>query len=384
MAMSRTTAAFVCALLLVAAGCSEGDRLPPGPVNCAVADAYEFLNISGFEASDEMGGWYCYGDPTPGSVPDPEGPPDTDGGAPTVDCGELVVNFVNDNRCGDTRVLKLEAQGHNFWGAGFGDWEHNQAANRAPDGTNYEGISFWVRSAPNRNKTFLLRVDDGRTIVLNREVAAPPVVTNDDPLVSEDNFVVCEDPGRPQAEPGDWDLDGDGCLGLDDIPKCEDHLLPQAEPGDHDVNGDGCLGPGECRDPLVPQAQPTDEDLDGDGCLGPGDIVAGTECRLPPPQELGDPPCYRGGVDRPGTVSRVPAPNECGNYFHTFITVTERWQLMLIPWSTLVQWPCPNRIDGGVNRADIAGFKIEFIQGTHYEVWIDNIAFYRLRAGAGS
>jgi hypothetical protein len=42
-----------------------------------------------------------------------------------------------------------------------------------------------------------------------------------------------------------------------------------------------------------------------------------------------------------------------------------------------VQWPCPNRLDGGINPADIAKFEIELIQGSTYDIWIDNIAFYR-------
>ena len=135
---------------------------------------------------------------------------------------------------------------------------------------------------------------------------------------------------------------------------------------------------------LVP-ATSSDQDLDGDGFVGPGDIARGTECRLPPPVELGEAPCYRGGVDAPASAgSRVPEPDECGNQFHTWITTTERWQLFLIPWDELVQWPCPNRLEGGIDRADIAKFEIKFRQGTQYEIWIDNIAFYRRRTDAGS
>jgi hypothetical protein len=368
MAMTRTAAAVACGLLLVISGCGQDDRPPPKPVDCSVEEAYEFKNI---EAFPNVSNWYCYGDPTPGGVP------------PLQDCA-MVAPVDPPERCGDANMLKLEAFGHNFWGAGFGDWAHNEAASRA-HGAGYEGISFWLKSAPNRDKTFLLRVDDVWTFVTNREVTAPEV-TNPDPEVTEDNLVECLNPtsNEPQVKPGDWDLNGDGCLGSDDIPKCEDPDLPQAKPGDHDVNPkDGCLGPEECHDPLLPQRTAADEDLDGDWCLGPGDIASGTECRLPPAQELGDPACYKPGVGRPGTVSRVPESDECGNYFHTYITATDDWQLVLIPWRELVQWSCPNRRDG-ITVDDIASFKIEFIQGTHYELWIDNMAFYRRRADAGS
>jgi hypothetical protein len=80
----------------------------------------------------------------------------------------------------------------------------------------------------------------------------------------------------------------------------------------------------------------------------------------------------------------VPEPDECGNQFHTYITTTENWQVFLIPWNELVQWPCPNRLDGGINPADIRKLEIKLVQGTRHEIWLDDIAFYRLRADAGS
>lgn len=340
MAMTRTNAALAFGLLVVASGCGEGDRVPNPPLDCSIADGYEFGKITDF--SGGVGEWYCYGDPTPGGIPASTVP--AGGTEPT--CVLAAPSVASPGRCGDTQMMKLEANGHNFWGSGFGDWAHNAAGSRAPDGTGYEGISLWVRSAPNTDRTFLFRVEEGRTIVLNFE----PEVR------------------RPH-------------------PVCDDPLLPQAQPGDTDEDEDGCLDPEDtvgCHDPLLPSATEFDQDLNGDRCLGPGDIAFGTECRLPPPQELGDPPCYKPGVNRPGTASRVPATDECGNYFHTYITTTEDWQLLLIPWGALEQWPCPNRLEDGINPADIAGFKVEFIQGTRYEVWIDNIAFYRRRDGAGS
>jgi hypothetical protein len=113
-----------------------------------------------------------------------------------------------------------------------------------------------------------------------------------------------------------------------------------------------------------------------------GDVIPGTRCRLPPPEAVaGDVSCYNGGVDSPASGGvRVPESNECGNAFHTRITTTETWQLFRIPWNDLVQWPCPNRLDGGIDRTDIGKFEIKFMQGTRYEIWLDNIAFYRARA----
>jgi hypothetical protein len=126
-----------------------------------------------------------------------------------------------------------------------------------------------------------------------------------------------------------------------------------------------------------------DQDLDGDGFMGPGDIFNGTSCRVPPIQALGDPACYHGGVLAPGSPTRVPAPDECGNQFHTYITTTENWQLFLIPWNQLVQWPCPNRLASGIDPSDIAQIEIKLLQGTNYDLLLDSFAFYRRRVDAG-
>lgn len=120
------------------------------------------------------------------------------------------------------------------------------------------------------------------------------------------------------------------------------------------------------------------EDLTGDGVIGPGDRVTGTDCRLPPPNAFGQVECYGGGIEPPASVGvRVPEPDECGNQFHTRITTTEAWQLFLIPWDELVQWPCPNRLPGGIDKSEIARFEIKLSAGMQYEIWIDNIALYR-------
>ena len=59
------------------------------------------------------------------------------------------------------------------------------------------------------------------------------------------------------------------------------------------------------------------------------------------------------------------------------ITLGETWQPYFIPWRDLVQWPCPNRLAGGIDPADIAKLEIKLVQGTRYDLWIDDIAFYR-------
>lgn len=302
MVMPRTVALFCCGVF-VAAGCATKARTATTAVDCSQGDAYEFRNISNFNAG--MPGWYLYADNTPGGVPIIPVP---EGGSSNVE----MVLLDPPGRCGDTGIVELKASGHNYYGAGFGDYDHNQYASRA-NGTGYEGISFWARSPGATDKTFLLYVDDGRTIVL-----------------------------RPDPPAGG---------GL---------------PSVIDVGG---------------------QDLDGDGLIGPGDIAPGTRCRLPPAQSLGQPACYFGGAQAPATPTRVPTPDECGNQFHTYITTTEDWQLYLLPWDQLTQWPCPNRLPDGIDHADIRKIEIKFIQGSTYDLWLDNIAFYRHRsadAGTGS
>lgn len=289
---------FLCCGLAAAAGCETKARVTAGAVDCTQGDAYEFLGISDFTGG--QAGWYLYADATPGGIPDP-----------TVTSNINVTQLEPPGRCGDMGIIELQASGHNYYGSGFGDYMHN-ADNARANGTGYEGISFWARSPGNTDKTFLLYVDDGRTIVL------PPAP---------------EDGGA------------------------------------------------------LPRAMAGDQDLDGDGLVGPGDIARGTRCRLPPPQALGEPACYRGGAQPPSTPTRVPEPDECGNQFHTYVTTTPDWKLFLIPWSQLVQWPCPNRLAGGFDYADLAKIEIKFIQGSTYDLWLDNIAFYRRRsldAGTGS
>lgn len=293
--MMRNRVALASLLSLHALACGAGDREPEPEVDCSVSEGYEFLNISDFAGSDS--GWYRYADPTPGGVPNPDDP--NEGSNVPISQTEAP------GRCGDTRFMKLEAKGHNFWGVGFGDWAHNDLASRA-NGTGYEGISFWARSPIYAEKQFFLSVDESRTVIL--DVATGP-------------------------------------------------------------NGE-----------RLPVEQTGGTDLDGDGFIGPGDIVPGSQCRKPPPEELGEPNCYNGGVDSPPSGGvRVPEPDECGNAFHVRVTTTEQWQLFLVPWDELLQWPCPNRLKDGINGADIAKFEIKFVQGTHYELWLDNIAFYRRR-----
>ncbi|MGC4087748.1 MAG: hypothetical protein QM756_07595 [Polyangiaceae bacterium] len=306
--MIRTTSLFVLGLAFAASACgADKDRAAVEP-DCGVTDAYDFLTYSDFNAGIQ---WYQYADATPGGVPNISDP--------AVGSNLKVTHVPTPGRCNDTGMLRLVAYGHNFYGAGFGDYGHNDGSARA-DATGYDGISFWIRAGASSDTTFLFYVDDGRTIVY-------PPTDCDDPLT----------------------------IGVTEA----------------------------CSETRLPEATALDQDLDGDGFVGPGDIARGTQCRLPPPQSLGRAACYAGGTQPPATATRVPEPDECGNQFHTYVTATQNWQFIRIPWSQLVQWPCPNRLDGGINPADIGKIEIKFLQGTNYDIWLDNIAFYRLKTDGG-
>jgi hypothetical protein len=302
--MNRTTPALGALFFLLASACSPNHRSAPDLVDCSLETAYDFENIQNFSGAQT--GWFLYSDPTPGGAPNPAPPPPDAGPDAGTNSNVDPFDVPPPGRCGDLRAMKLEMRGKNFWGAGFGEWQHNNEGSRV-DGTGWEGISFWARSPINSEKEFLFNVDNRQTII--NAPPAPP------------------EGGLPRKV-----------------------------------------------------SEPTDDghqDLDGDGFIGPGDIASGTDCRLPPSGDLGAVPCYNGGVDPPSSAVRVPVANECGNQFHTRITTTETWQLFLIPWKDLVQWPCPNRLPGGIDKTEIAKFEIKFEQGMQYEIWIDNIALYR-------
>jgi hypothetical protein len=319
--MTRTSVSLF-GLLLSTAGCSAEAPRPPLEVDCSVADAYEFQNIQDF--TGDMSGWFFFVDPTPGGMPSTAG-------------GSNVPTLANaPTRCGDAKGMRLQSSGLNFWGSGYGDWQHNYSP--APPGDTFEGLSFWARSERNAEKSFLFGVDDKRTIL---NAAGAPDDPEVDPCIDDPNGMACLN----------W-IDDKHC-------KYDDDNSPVAR----------------ARDNIEPGG-----DRDGDGCLGPGDVARGTDCRLPPPQELGTAVCYSGGTDSPPSGGvRVPEADECGNQFHTWINTTETWQLYLIPWRDLAQWPCPNRVQDGIRRNEIVKFEIKFKQGMTYDLWLDNIALYRRR-----
>lgn len=328
MRMSSSKLTSILSLALFAAGCGTRD-ITTIDVDCSVADAYEFRNIDDF---NDVSAWYSYGDPTP---------------VPKDEALSYTAEPIS-GRCNNPTALKIEAHGYNFWGTGFANY---RLEGMPAVGTGYEGISFWARTGTVSDRTFMLYVDDGSTLFGTAAKARTGVVVDDV------CHYVCSAADSPDAP----DEDGFG-----------------------DENNTPCVYRAGAADTGVSctayqQAGPNDTDENGDGLLGPGDIAAGTTCRIPPIQDRCDPACYYGGAQPPTVASCVPAPDQCGNQFHKYITTTDRWQMFFIPWNELPQWPCPNRKAGGIDVSDIRKFEIKLVQGSSYELYIDELAFYRSR-----
>lgn len=97
------------------------------------------------------------------------------------------------------------------------------------------------------------------------------------------------------------------------------------------------------------------------------EVVEGTRG----PELVGQP-----GVVLPGTV---PKENDCGNSFQRVLTVTERWQLHLLPFSSFSQDPLPNRRLSGIDSSALYGMVFRAPKAARLELWIDDIAYYRRR-----
>jgi hypothetical protein len=89
-------------------------------------------------------------------------------------------------------------------------------------------------------------------------------------------------------------------------------------------------------------------------------------------------------VDVHGTITvvgPVPPANACGNSFYAVLFATEQWQFHRVPFASLAQAPWPNRTAKGIDRSSILGRAIRMPKGSDIELWIDDFALYRDKAG---
>jgi hypothetical protein len=99
------------------------------------------------------------------------------------------------------------------------------------------------------------------------------------------------------------------------------------------------------------------------------------ECRVYPSD-----PNNIATVDQAGNIlatGSVPPPDACGNQFRRILTVTENWQLHLLPFNTFVQDRFPNASPTGIDPSEIRWITIRAAKEANLELWIDEIAFYR-------
>jgi hypothetical protein len=95
--------------------------------------------------------------------------------------------------------------------------------------------------------------------------------------------------------------------------------------------------------------------------------------------------CTGGGTtttDENGNVlsqSHVPEPGTCGNSFRRPVTVTENWELYLLPFDSFYQDRLPNMAPEGLDPTSIYHLTIRAEKEARLELWIDDIGFYRPR-----
>ncbi len=122
--------------------CAGGDPRQPLPIDCSINDDYDIRVLQPLEGEGTNHTWFGYGDdlvddPVPVLVPLPEG------------------------RCESTAALFLESDGHDDWGAGFGEYMMPMVP---ADATGYEGVSFWARATGfGKSRGFLFNINDRNT-----------------------------------------------------------------------------------------------------------------------------------------------------------------------------------------------------------------------------
>jgi hypothetical protein len=236
-------------------------------------------------------------------------------------------------------------EGHNDYGTGFGSYclanNYNgpSYACAPQDGTGYEGLSFWARDPA-------LPLDSVPGVVLT-------------------NFVG----GRPPADAGpirivdsgyyDATVYTTGTTQAPFIPKTTTKGVTIFFDDQHSTTLAVPYGPTGNLKPTDPQYLPNACD---------------------PPMMMGT--CYVSTMDPTGASSTsgsgcVPLPNWCGNSFTRTLTLTDQWQLYLLPFTSFKQEALPNRSSEGPDPARIFTFGMRFPKEAVAEVWLSNLAFYR-------
>jgi hypothetical protein len=331
-------------LAFACAACTTWPIAPAPTFDCSVEDGYDFQSIETYEdTSSNPAAWFSYGDLTPGSV-------HTQQLSPAVSrLPTLPVE--GDGICGSQRALVLVTAGHNDYGSGFGSYclNNNYADNgagsypcTAQDGTGFEGISFWARDP-----------------ALPLDSVPGQVITH---------YVVSD--GLPEAGLPDGGLPPGSTI---------------VDSGYYDAS---VLAIGTSQGPFTPTATTKGvtvyfDDKHSSNLALNFNMNAGTKplisdpCILPPVQRTCSTTVDSNGYATTAGSGCVPLPRQCGNSFSRIITLTNQWQLYLLPFSDFNQDSFPNRAEEDVDPSTIFTFGMRFPKEAVAEVWISKLRFYR-------
>ncbi len=73
----------------------------------------------------------------------------------------------------------------------------------------------------------------------------------------------------------------------------------------------------------------------------------------------------------------VPSEDGCGNPYQYHVTVSEHWELYLLPFADFSQEPLPNRRPEGFDRTTLRGIRIRAPKDTIVDLWLQQIGVYR-------
>lgn len=379
-------------LLLGVAGCGGREPLPPYAVDCAPPAGVELRRdlLFNFEDTGENGSqWYWFGDRSHGAyppwrvVPDPlpeDTEPDEEAGDDTDEVeepdppGYLVTESELDNlwrcgkpppaqangtavfyepipdgqRCESTAALPLFSCGHNDWGAGFSTWALRESPG---DGSDWEGLALWARAGDPSDRVVTFLIED-------RFGSSDGTVV--DPETGESQ-ATC----RPPLEFGsncenDKDDDGDSLQDCKDPDCCGSEVCGCGE-------ADCATMPGCNGTPLETEMTVCPRDADGEvHCVVIPKVIADVESAASQTIE---------GVIYLG--NELPDRYDCGNNFSVPLTVTDRWQLYLLPFADFVQPRAPNWAPAGMDTSGIHGLIVRTPPEAHVELWLDDVTFYR-------
>jgi hypothetical protein len=172
---TRSRQLLAAVALLATFACKPQER-PEPTISCAEYDEY-------YTDPLDIGYWFGFGDDTPRAYDGTE-----DGNVSLDDNDEpirppapLRGEPLDEEICGLTTADFYKTYGHNDWGSAWG----SQLRGRADpyDGGDFQGISFWARSASWADKSFTLVVETAQT-------AKPSEVENED----QENPLDCREP----------------------------------------------------------------------------------------------------------------------------------------------------------------------------------------------